>query len=390
MVQTLTDYCQQQLADLATLHRKRELRTVEKREGAYLWRDNKKLLDFSSNDYLGLSQHPLVVKAAQDATAKYGAGAASSRLVGGEHPLFAPLQARLAAHHGQEAGLIFSSGYAANMGAIGPLGQAGDLVLGDKLCHASMLDGARISGADLKRFAHNDVNHARTLLEAHRAKYRHCVLMVEQVYSMDGDTAPLQELAELAREYQAWLLIDVAHSMVPVPDLGTVPGLVIVGTLSKALGSVGGYVVSSQACVDFLISTARTLIFSTGLPPSAVAAADAAMHLAYAQPEIISTAYAHAHELARLLDVPAPGNGSAILPVVIGEDAAALYASQRLEELGFAVPAIRPPTVPPGSARLRISCTALHTPEHIAALAEAVNKVRAEVESAAQAEKYEA
>ena len=347
---------------------------MEKREGAHLWREGRKLLDFSGNDYLGLSQHPAVIEVAKQACADFGTGAVASRLVSGTHALYAPLEAALAAHHRQEAALVFSSGYAANLGVISALLGEGDVIFSDKLAHASMLDGAKLSGATLKRFAHNDIAHARRLLEAERGKYKHALLMGEQIYSMDGDAAPLAALAALACEFDAWLLVDTAHALQPMPDLGALPGLVIIGTLSKSLGSVGGYVAASQSIIDFLVSVARPLIFSTALPPASIAAAQAALCIAQSEPQRAEQGHARAAQLAGLLGLPPPA--AAILPIPIGEESKAVQASAALEAAGFAVPAIRPPTVPPGTARLRVSCNAWHSEEDITALAAAIRKER--------------
>lgn len=357
---TLTEHARAELAALSAEGRMRVLRPATV-EGAYVIRNGKKLLNFGGNDYLGLSRHPSVRAAVQA-----GAGATSSRLVLGGHREYALLETALAEHHAQEAALVFSSGYAANLGTISALLGPGDLILSDKLAHASMLDGARLSGATLKRFRHNDVAHAESLLAEHRAAHRRCLLMTEAIFSMDGDAAPLCELAALARRYEAWLLVDAAHALEPLP---IVPDLLI-GTLSKSLAGFGGYVAASRPVIDFLIATARPLIFSTALPPGIVAAAHAALRVARAEPERAARVIALTRRLAAHLNLSMPA--AAILPIPVGENMAAMDLAQALEERGFAVPAIRPPTVPPGTARLRVSVNALHSEDQIDALADAI------------------
>ncbi len=363
---TLATYAQAELAALAAEGRARALRPAVIEQGAYLVREGRRLLNFAGNDYLGLSQHPRVIAALAGARA----GAASSRLVVGDHAGYAPLEEALAVHHGQQAALVFSSGYAANLGVISALAGAGDLILADRLSHASLLDGARLSGATLKRFAHNDVAHAEKLLAQHRGSYAQCWLMTEAIFSMDGDAASLVELADLARRQDAWLLVDAAHALVPldmVPD-------VLIGTLSKSLGGVGGYAASCRPVIDLLIASARSLIFSTGLPPGNVAAAHVALEIAQAEPQRAATAHAHACRFAARLGLPLPA--AAIVPVPVGENMAALQWSRALEMQGFAVPAIRPPTVPTGTARLRASFSALHETADVDALADAMQEVR--------------
>ncbi len=365
----LTDHCTEQLARASAEGRVRRLRAVERQEGAYLWREGRKLLNFAGNDYLGLSQDARVIAAAVQGAA-LGAGAGSSRLISGECAGYAPLEQALAAYHGQAAALVFSSGYAANLGTIAALAGEGDLILADKLVHACMIDGARLSGATLKRFAHNDIAHAEALLHQHRALHRHCFLLTEAIFSMDGDAAPLMEMQALAERHAAWFVVDAAHALAPLavqPD-------VLIGTLSKSLGAVGGFVAAPRAVIDWLISSARPLLFSTALPPSVLASAYAALRVAEAEPQRARDVHARAQRLAEKLALPAPA--AAILPVPVGENTRAMRWSEALEVQGFAVPAIRPPTVPPGTARLRVSMNARHTEAEVDALAEAMRALR--------------
>lgn len=317
------------------------------------------MISFASNDYLGLSTHPEVVAA----LAQESAGAGASRLVAGNHAHYAPLEAQLAAMKGQEAALVFGSGYLANLGAITALMGEGDLILADKLAHACIIDGAQLSGATLKRFRHNDVAHAQQLLEAHRGQHRNLLLVTEQVFSMDGDRAPLPELAALAKDHAGWLMVDDAHGLFERPP---VAADLWMGTLSKAAGSYGGYVAAPRATIDYLASAARSFIFSTGLPPSICAAATAALGVIAREPERAARALAHARRVTDALELPEAQ--SAIVPVILGSSEAALAASAALHAQGMLVPAIRPPTVPPNTARLRLTFTAAHTDDEVAQL----------------------
>ena len=357
---TLADHCTAQLAALDSAHRTRTLRETA-RDGVQVVQNGAPYLSFSCNDYLGLSQHPRVVAAAQAALAKYGAGAGASRLVTGNHPLYAPLEAKLAAMKGAQGALVFGSGYLANLGIIPALVEEGDVIFADKLVHACMLDGAKLSGATLKRFRHNDIAHLAALLGEHRANHRRALILVDHVYSMDGDVAPLADIAALARTHDAWTLADDAHGLGLIPAAASVD--LWMGTLSKSAGSYGGYVVAAQPVIDLLISCARSFVFSTGLPPSACASALAALEVMDAEPARGARAIALANHVATALNLPP--TASAILPIILGDDAAALAASDALKARGILAVAIRPPTVPPGTARLRLTFSANHTDAHI-------------------------
>lgn len=364
----LRNFATEKSSALAAKGQGRALRTSARGEGAVVERNGKQLISFSCNDYLGLSHHPRVIAAAQEALARYGAGAGASRLVTGNHPLYEELERKLAAWKGCEAALVFGSGYLANLGIIPALAGRGDLILADKLAHACILDGARLSGAKLLRFAHNDVAHLRTLLETDRAAHAHCLIVTDGVFSMDGDVAPVAALAALAREHDAWLMVDDAHGLgVLNGGRGSTSGVevdVVMGTLSKALGGYGGYVCGSTALIEYLISAARSLVFSTGLPPAAIAAASVAMDIIAEQPELSEKPLHNARLFTKILGLP-PAQ-SAIVPVILGDAARALAASAILEEEGVLVTAIRPPTVPEGTARLRFAFSALHREEDIA------------------------
>jgi 8-amino-7-oxononanoate synthase len=347
---------------------------VTTRDGIFAERDGRRLLSFSCNDYLNLSQHPAVIEAAIAATKRYGAGAGASRLVTGNHPLYAELESRLARLKGTAAACVFGSGYLANTGVIPALASGDDLILVDELSHACVHAGARLSGAMVRPYRHADATHAEALLAEHRARHSHALIVTDGVFSMDGDLAPLMELSQLAQHYDAWLLTDDAHGLGVVGDgrgssFAGAPADVPLqmGTLSKAIGAYGGYLCASQAVVDLMRTRARTFIYSTGLPPPVVAAAIAALDVIEQEPAYCAEPLRKARMFTRALDRPAAQ--SPIVPVIIGDSDAALAASDLLQEEGFLVVAIRPPTVPAGTARLRFAFTARHPDAEVERLA---------------------
>ena len=339
---------------------------VTERQGIYCTRNGRRLLSFSCNDYLNLSQHPAVVRAAIEAARRYGVGAGASRLVTGNHPLYAELESRLGQLKASEAACVFGSGYLANTGIIPAFAGPDDLILVDELSHACINAGAKLSGAKVHYYNHCDVEHAETLMAAHRAKHLRALIVTDGVFSMDGDLAPLHELSSLAQRFDAWLLADDAHG------LGVIGGgrgssfangkpadvPLQMGTLSKAIGGYGGYLCASQPVIDLMRTRARTFIYSTGLPPPVIAAAIAAIDVIEGDPAYAAEPLRKARHFARATNLPEPQ--SAIVPVILGETDAVLAASQLLEEQGFLVVAIRPPTVPQGTARLRFAFTAQH------------------------------
>ncbi len=354
---------------------------VTARAGIWAEREGRRLLSFSCNDYLNLSQHPDPIAAAIEATARYGVGAGASRLVTGNHPLYAELESRLARLKGTEAACVFGSGYLANTGIIPALVGPDDLVLIDELSHACIHAGATLSGAAVRLYRHADVGHAEALLVAHRGGKQRALMATDGVFSMDGDLAPLAALAELARRFDAWLLSDDAHGLGVVgggrgssfADGGAQVPIEVplqMGTLSKAVGAYGGYLCASRAVIDFMQTRARTFIYSTGLPPPVIAAAIAALKVIEREPAYAAEPLRKAKEFARALNLPEAQ--SAIVPVIVGETDAALAASELLRDEGFLVVAIRPPTVPVGTARLRFAFTAQHPDAEIARLADVV------------------
>lgn len=370
----LNDICNERLAESEKASKKRSLApSAVDADGIHIQREGKRYINFSGNDYLGLSQHPKVKEAAITALKTYGTGAGASRLVTGNHPLYAILESQLARHKHTESALVFGSGMLANMGVISSLVSEGDIIIADKFSHASMLDGAALSAAALKRFSHNDMAHLEMLLQAHRGSHRHCLIMSESVFSMDGDKAPIEALSILAKRYDAWLMIDDAHGLgITQPTTGAVD--IWVGTLSKALGSYGGYIAGSKSLIDYLTSHARALIYTTGLPPATVAAATTALALLENEPERTMQVLSNAQRICQALAMP--DAQSAIVPWIVGKSEDALRASEQLAHKGMWVQAIRPPTVPQGSARLRMTCSALHTEAHINALIDALQNIR--------------
>ncbi len=347
------------------------------------------LRNFASNDYLGLASDPRVIKAAIEAAERHGWGAGASPLVSGWTAEHEVLARDLADFEQVEAAVLFPSGYAANVGTIAALVSKPDVIYSDRLNHACLIDGSRISGATIRVYPHADVDSLSALLANDSGRFRRSLIVTDGVFSMDGDLAPLDRIAELADRYQTMLLVDEAHGTgVYGPDgrgaaseCGVANRVTIkVGTLSKALGSVGGFVAGSRRLVDWLTNHARPLIFSTASPASTVAAAREALRIVGTEPERRVRVRANAERLRSALfafGFDVPKSTGPIVPVIIGEPLTALSLSERLIERGFFVPAIRPPTVPEGTARLRICVSARHSDSDLDALILAFREARA-------------
>jgi 8-amino-7-oxononanoate synthase len=372
---SLDQFAQEKLDYLQRRHLRRALVEIVREDGIWIERAGKRLLSFSCNDYLNLTQHPAIKQAAIAAIEQYGAGSGASRLVTGNHPLYAQLEARLARIKQAEAAVVFGSGYLANAGIIPVLIGRDGLVLVDELAHACLFAGAQLSRGTVMAFRHNDVTHARELLERHRAEHDHALMVTDGVFSMDGDLAPLAELLALANEHDAWLMSDDAHGLGVVGGgrgssfVGNshIPVPLQMGTLSKAVGAYGGYLCASSAVIDLIRNRARTLIYSTGLPPSCVAASIAALDLIEREPGYAALPVQKAKAFTKAAGLPEAQ--SPIVPVIIGTEVATLAASQMLADEGYLAAAIRPPTVPDGTARLRLTFTAQHPDEQVARLA---------------------
>ena len=344
-------------------------------------RDGMPLVSFCCNDYLGLSQHPGIIGAARDALDRYGAGAGASRLVTGNHPLYAPLENQLARLKQTDAACVFGSGYLANLGIPPALMGRDDLIVADELIHASLHAGIRASGARVVFFAHNHMDDCRDKLRAHRAAYSHCLLVTEGVFSMDGDRAPLAALCDLADTHDAWLMTDDAHglgvlgggrgSAAEAGVAGRIP--LQMGTLSKAVGAYGGFLCASQPVIELMVNRARTLIYETGLPPATLAASLAALELIETDSVLVAAPLKYAKQFTTALALPEAE--SAIVPLIVGAPGRALAASQALAARGFLVTAIRPPTAPDGTARLRYTFSASHSEDDIDRLVGAVREI---------------
>jgi 8-amino-7-oxononanoate synthase len=379
-MKSLDRFAQNKLDDLQRRHLRRALSDTYREDGIWVERDGRRLVSFSCNDYLNLTQHPAVKQAAMEALKVYGAGSGASRLVTGNHPLYAELEARLARIKQTEAAVVFGSGYLANAGIIPVLVGRDGLVLLDELSHACIYAGAQLSRGTVLTFRHNDVAHARELLAQHRGEHDHALVVTDGVFSMDGDLAPLADLLAAASEHDAWLMSDDAHGLgvvgggrgssftgnthIPVP--------LQMGTLSKAVGAYGGYLCASAPLIDLMRNRARTLIYSTGLPPAIVAAAIAALDVIEREPGYATLAVQKAKAFTRAAGLPEAQ--SPIVPVIIGDEQATLDASEMLMDEGFLGVAIRPPSVPAGTARLRLTFTAQHPDDQIARLAQLVRE----------------
>ena len=364
-MRSLDEFARQKLLALEQAHLRRTLVPTGRLNDLFVERNGRRLLSFSCNDYLGLAHHPALKAAAIAAIERHGVGAGASRLVTGDHPLYGELEQRLARLKGTQAACVFGSGYLANAGIAPALTGRGDLILIDELAHSSLWTGARLSRAEVLAFRHNDAGHVADLLKDHRTHRERALIVTEGVFSMDGDRAPLAELAALARDTDAWLMVDDAHDL-DFASASNAGVQLCIGTLSKAIGAYGGYLCASQPVIDLVRNRARTLIYSTGLPPAVVAAAIAALDLIEREPERLKLPLAKARSFTRAAGLPEAT--SAIVPVVIGAAAAALSASKLLEAEGYLAVAIRPPTVPKGTARLRLSFSAAHPDAEIARL----------------------
>jgi 8-amino-7-oxononanoate synthase len=366
----------------------RRLRTVEAVDGAYVTIGGKRLLNFASNDYLGLSQHPALREALVVAATKWGVGATAAHLLGGHRDEHAALEEALARWTGRERALLFSDGWMANLGVVAALVREGDLCVQDKLDHASLIDAAQLAGCELKRYPHRDIEGARRQLASRPDAA--ALVASDGVFSMDGDIAPLRELARVCADERATLMIDDAHGLGVLGDEGAgsvaeaglsqddVP--ILMATLGKALGVAGAFVAGSAALVDALVQSARTWIYTTAMPPALAAAVRAAIDIARFEGwrrDRLAHLVAHFRAGAIANGFELMDSRTPIQPLVVGTSQRALAIAAKLEADGFFLPAIRPPTVPDGKARLRITLTALHSESDIERLLAALAKASA-------------
>ncbi|MHB1504617.1 MAG: aminotransferase class I/II-fold pyridoxal phosphate-dependent enzyme [Acidimicrobiales bacterium] len=324
---------------------------------------------FASNDYLGLGSHPTVVRAASDALSRYGAGAGASRLVTGSRQVHRDLENALADWKGAERAVVFPTGFAANVGAIATFADASTLVCSDELNHASIVDGARLARAEVAVYRHGDPEHLEALLKGSSGP---TMVISDLVFSMDGDIAPIEAIGALCRRHGSLVLLDEAHAVLTADPMPALEGVEVlrVGTLSKTLGSMGGFVAGPSAFIELIENRARPYIFSTALPPASAAAALAALGLLRS-----AEGYTLLNRLAGHVERVASGHATPIVPVLLGSEQRALNASAALLDEGIWVPAIRPPTVPEGTSRLRITLSAAHTDDDVGRLVSALGRL---------------
>jgi 8-amino-7-oxononanoate synthase len=344
-------------------------------QGPVVQIDGRPVLCLCSNNYLGLADHPALAKAAEASAREEGVGAAASRLITGTMDAHRHAEAAFADFMGSPAAALFSTGYAANLGAVQALVGPGDAVFSDALNHASLIDGSRLSRAEVHVYSHRDLDHLETLLRKHRARARRSLIITDSLFSMDGVTAPLREIALLARSFETGLLVDEAHALGVLGEngrglssaLGVEPE-VVVGTLGKSFGVAGAFVAASDDIVSLIRNRARSFVYSTAPPPMIARAAVAALQLVRESDGARATLLAHAHKLRgelRALGFKVPDGTSQILPVLIGDNDRTMQLSAKLLDRGVFVQGIRPPTVPEGTARLRLTPMATHRPDQI-------------------------
>ncbi len=367
----------------------RELRQIESAQSTRIKLGGREVINFSSNDYLGLAGHPALGQAAREAVEQFGVGSGASRLICGSLQPHHELESALAKWQGTEAALVFSTGFAAAQGVLTSLLGRGDVVILDKKSHASTIDAAKLSGATMRVFRHNDLENLEKLLQWAADRGGRVLVATESVFSMDGDHAPLAGIVELKERYGAWLMLDEAHAVGLYGPLGqglaAVAGLserieIRMGTLGKAVGAAGGFICGSRQLVDLLVNKARSFIFSTAPSPALSVAARAGVELIQAEEgkSLRQQLWQRVDELrhgAALLGWKTPAEPSAILPLIVGEEAKAVATMDHLREAGFFIPAIRYPTVPRNEARLRVTLTANHTAEDMQQLLDALGQV---------------
>lgn len=387
MSEPLDDYILSRLTKAREAGLGRSLRVVEALDGPEVVIDSKTCVSFASNDYLGLSRHPDVKAAAKAAVEKYGAGAGASRLIIGDLALHHELEERIARFKGREAARVFATGYLANIGAICALVGPGDAVVSDEKNHSSIIDACRLSGAKILVYRHLDLDSLRARLEEARG-CRNTLVVTESVFSIDGDIAPVGEIAKLAKEFGAWSMIDEAHATGIIGPRGrgaeelfecTGQVDVVMGTLSKAVASQGGFIAGDADLSELFINISRAFIYSTGLAPAAAAAAAESLAVMGREPHRRVTLFENigrVNEMTAELGLRETPSQTPIIPLTIGDEKEAVSAFESLWEKGLVVPVMRYPTVPKGEACLRISVSCDHTPEHLSRLGNALKDLR--------------
>ena len=349
------------------------INTIRNRD-IYIQRGGLDLVSFCCNDYLGMASNEEVIEASIKATKEYGMGAASSRYITGNNPLYQELEDRLANFKNTEDAMVFGSGYLANIGTIPALMSRPDIIIADKLIHACMIDGAILSGAKFLRFRHNDLAHLEELLIKHRDEYRNCLILTETIFSMDGDSSPLVKIVDLCVKYDSWLMSDDAHGLGIIKHKidSNIP-YIQMGTLSKSVGTYGGYVCGSKELIEYLRNYSRSGIYNTALPPSVLSASIKSLDIISKNPELGDIVIKKANLFTDVLNIQEAE--SAIIPIIIGKSDDAINAAHKIEEEGFLVSAIRPPTVPTNTARLRVTFSVKHKDEQIKELANIMNNL---------------
>ncbi len=349
----------------------RQLKITDSIDAIHVKQNGKKYISFCSNDYLGLAQNKLVKNAAIAAIKKYGFGAGASRYVTGNNSLYEKLENKLSKLKKVDNTIIFGSGYLTGIGIIPALVEDGDLIIADKLIHSSLLDGCKLSGAKLMRFRHNEINHAQEILNKERKNFKKCLIITETVFSMDGDLGRINELLELAENFESFLLSDDAHGIGIIKQKFKKSDLHIqAGTLSKAVGGYGGYVCASKLIIDYLRNFAKSAIYSTALPPAVLAGNLKALEIISRDKKLGKKALENANYFCNLLKLPKAE--STIIPILIGDAAKSLTISKKIKDQGFLISAIRPPTVEPRKSRLRVTFSALHKKTDICNLAKII------------------
>ncbi|MFY9270368.1 MAG: 8-amino-7-oxononanoate synthase [Candidatus Manganitrophaceae bacterium] len=384
-------YFEEEMIALTRQHLRRDLSEITPSDLATtLVSHGKTLLNFSSNNYLGLTNHPVLISAAVTAIKNGGTGGSASRLISGNNPFYPEIEHRLAKFKSTESALVFSSGYMTNLGALQTLVKKGDLIFADRLSHASLIDGARLSEGTFRVYPHKDTEQLAKLLRRRKPQQRGWII-TDGIFSMDGDIAPLPELLRLAQEFDASIYLDDAHATGVLGPNGrgtcdhfgiSNARIIQMGTLSKALAGLGGFIASDRSVIEYLVNKARPFIYTTALPPALLAASVAALDLVEKEPLLRKRLWDHTRyvrEKINQLGFDTGASETPIIPMVIGKTETALAFAQKLMEEGVYLPAIRPPTVPEGTSRLRISLMSTHTDAQIQHLLDAIERIGKEL-----------
>jgi 8-amino-7-oxononanoate synthase len=367
-------------SSLVSLESKKHIRSLEICDvvGKHITIENRKLLSFASNDYLGMSQDVRLKDCAKKVIDSHGVGSGSSRYISGNHPFYLSLESKIATFKDADDCLVFGSGYLANIGILQSLITDDDLIILDRNCHNSLFSGAKLTRATVKVFHHNDTDHLAKVLDKYKSHFTNCMVITEGVFSMDGDTAPLKNISDLCINYDALMLIDDAHALGVINDgCGSKisqtdnKNIIVSGTLSKALGAYGGYICAHQSIIDLIKQKAHSLIYSTSLPPAIIASASAAIDLIKNNPSLAGSLLERATLFSKLMNLKQEPQ-SAIIPIIVQSERKAINLARLMQESGFYVPCIRPPTVAKKSSRLRFSFSTLHNEEEIVRCAQSL------------------